>query len=346
MKETEESKFWAERNEQKDMEKIIREAEKKDQTPAVVDLFASPFYRRQLFGMIMVLSSMTSSFYTLMLWTPIYLSDLREIMDQREADFINLCVVTIHIFFVILGGKLSDKFLHRSDLIKIGVTAVIVACPVMFGMFECESKLGIFIAQVQFSACLSLVHGGIAAWEVELWMPDPSLSFTGVAVGHNISSTLFGGTMPMIATYLFYFSDNLNDDDDYLYKRLIPGLSVSFLGLIALYSIGFVVRHPHDLRTGDKQLRNISNLKKKIDKKKRQRDIEGKNSRKKNYYLPQPAKILFYMILKACIHVVSNLILEHVVFERKLVNTCVIMGWGISETKRYICSTNIYYERK
>lgn len=275
VKKTEESKFWSERKEQKDMEKIVREAEAKDQTPAVVDLFSSPFYRRQLLGMVLVLSAMTSSFYTLMLWTPIYLSDLRGIMEQKEADFMNFCVVSVHIPLVIFGGKLSDKFLHRSDLIKIGITAIIAAAPVMFGMFECESKLGIFIAQVQYSACLSLVHGGIAAWEVELWMSDPSLSFTGVAVGHNVASTVFGGTMPVIATYLFYYSDGLDDNDDNIYKRFIPGLFVSFLGLVALYSIGFVVRHPHDLRTGDKQLKNITNLKNKISKKRRQRDIEG-----------------------------------------------------------------------
>ena len=275
VKKTEESKFWAERNEQKDMEKIAREVEAKDQTPAIVDLFSSPFYRRQLLGMILVLSAMTGSFYTLMLWTPIYLSDLRGLMSQAEADFLNLCVVAVHIVFVILGGKLSDNFLHRSDLIKIGLPAIIVGAPVMFGMFECDSKFGIFISQVQFSACLALIHGGIAAWEVELWMPDPSLSFTGVAVGHNVSSTVFGGTIPVVLTFLFYYADGLNEDDDNLYKRLIPGCFVSILGCLSLYSISHVVRHPHDLRTGDKQLRNITNLKKKLSKKKRQRDIEG-----------------------------------------------------------------------
>ena len=258
----------ASHHEQKDIEQLVRESENKTQTPAIYDLYSSPFYRRQLLGMVLVLSAMTSSFYTLMLWTPIYLSDLRGILQQKEADLINLLVVSIHITFVLLSGKLSDQFVHRSDLIKIGITGIITGAPVMFAMFECESKLGIFLAQVQFSVCMSLVHGGIAAWEVELWMPDPSLSFTGVAVGHNVAATIFGGTMPVVLTYLYYYSDGWNDDEEDLYKRLVPGFFVSMLGLLALYSIGYVVRHPHDLRTGDKQLKHISNLQEKIHHKK------------------------------------------------------------------------------
>jgi len=274
VKETEESKFWAERSEQKEMEQIIREVENKQQTPAVVDLFSSPFYRRQLFGMIGVLGGTSSAFYMLMLFTPIYLSDLRELMGQKQADFLNLIIVAIHIVFVVICGKLSDTFLHRSDMIKMGLTGLIAAGPVMFGMFECESVAGILLSQVQFSLCLAICQGGIAAWEVELWMADPTLSFTGVAVGHNAASTIFGGTVPIFATTLYYYSDGLNEDEDDIYKRLIPGLFVSLLGMMALISLSFVVRHPHDLRTGEKKLRNIRNLDRKLEKKRRKRDIE------------------------------------------------------------------------
>jgi hypothetical protein len=35
-----------------------------------------------------------------------------------------------------------------------------------------------------------------------LWMADPTLSFVGVAIGHNLSSALLRGTMPLIATFL------------------------------------------------------------------------------------------------------------------------------------------------
>ena len=279
----EESKFWSERNEQKETEELIRESEKKSDTPAVVDLFSSPFRRRQLVGCIGTLCATSSSFYMLFLWTPVYLSELRGIMKQKEADLLNFFVVGIYITFVLFAGWLSDKFPHRMDLLRIGLPGIIVACPTMFAMFESESWVGYMIAQLQMGFCLSLIQGPLAAWEVELWMADPTLSFTGVAIGHNVASTIFGGTMPLVATFLYYRSSDIinshEGEDDLLWPRLIPGLYISVLGCISFYCVSNVVRHPHDVRIGDSQLRKAverqdEKFKQAKDKKKKRRELE------------------------------------------------------------------------
>jgi len=251
---TEESKLWSERSEQKDTENLIRESEHADK-PAVVDLFSSPFRRRQLAGMVGVLSAVSSSFYTLFLWTPVYLSELRGIMHEQQADLLNFFVVAVYIVFLLIAGKLSDRFPHRMDLVRIGLPGMIVTAPVMFGMFESESWIGFILAQLQFGFCLALVQGSMASWEVELWMADPTLSFTGVAIGHNIASTCFGGTMPLVATFLYYVGTSHSSRDS-LWPHLYPGMYLSFLGLISLYCVSNVVRHPHDVRTGDSKLRD------------------------------------------------------------------------------------------
>jgi MFS family permease len=252
---TEESKLWAERSEQKETEEMIRQSEKSDR-PAVVDLLSSPFRRRQLIGMIGFLSSCSSSFYTLFLWTPVYLSELRGILREQDADFMNFIVVACYIFFLLVAGKLSDKFPHRMDLMRIGLPGIIVGAPAMFGMFESESLLGCLLAQIMMAFCLAMVEGNKAAWEVELWMADPTLSFTGVAIGHNIAATLFGGTMPLVATFLYYRSYSFqNEEQDVLWARMIPGFYISILGCVALYSVTFVVRHPHDVRISGSKLK-------------------------------------------------------------------------------------------
>lgn len=272
---TEESKLWSERAEQKETEKLIRESQHADR-PAVLDLFSSPFRRRQLAGMVGVLSAMSSSFYILFLWTPVYLSELRGHLSDADADLLNFVIVGIYIFLILIFGKISDQFPHRMDLMRIGLPGIIVGCPVMFGMFESESFWGYFLGQVQFVVCLACIEGSKAAWEVELWMADPTLSFTGVAIGHNLSATIFGGTMPLIATYLFYRSDEwAGGADSYtLWPRLIPGFYVSFLGCISFLSLSFVVRHPHDVRTGSVELRKaveLENIKFKEAKKKKKK---------------------------------------------------------------------------
>lgn len=288
---TEESKLWSERAEQKETEKIVRQKEDAD-TPAVVDLFSSPFRRRQLAGMIGVLSAVTSSFYTLFLWTPVYLSELRGVMNEQEADLINFLVVSLYICFLLVAGKLSDMFPHRMDLVRIGLPALIVTAPTMFAMFESESWVGYVLAQLQFGFCLSLVQGSMAAWEVELWMADPTLSFTGVAIGHNIASTVFGGTMPLIATFLYFVGEGTLDSrkDDVLWPRLLPGLYISVLGGFSLYCISNVVRHPHDVRTGSSKLREAVERENRKLKETRQKngekDESSCNSNNDNSYLP------------------------------------------------------------
>lgn len=290
---TEESKLWSERSEQKETEEMVRQGEGNDR-PAVIDLFSSPFRRRQLSGMVGVLCAVSSSFYTLFLWTPVYLSELRGIMSERKADLLNFFVVGCYIIFILIAGKLSDKFPHRMDLIRIGLPGIIVAAPTMFGMFESESLLGYLIGQLQYAACLSLITGSMAAWEVELWMADPTLSFTGVAIGHNIAATLFGGTMPLVATALFYRANSIEVGEDILWPRLLPGLYISVLGCISFYCISFVVRHPHDVRTGDSKLRvavereNQKFKKAQKDKDKRRKQLEKKlqTGDGLDYYVP------------------------------------------------------------
>lgn len=89
VKNSEESKFWDERDKQKADEEIIRTeldaAEEDVSQSAIYDLLSSPFRRRQLVGMIGVLSATSSSFYMLFLFCPIYLSTLRKVLDEQEA---------------------------------------------------------------------------------------------------------------------------------------------------------------------------------------------------------------------------------------------------------------------
>ena len=262
VKQTGESKHWEQGKENKKAEKAIRENEQEEKS-ALSDLLSSPFRRRQLMGMIFVLAPLTSSYYMIFLWAPVYLSQLRGLLSQADATSMNALVIACYMVMLLINGKLSDTFPHRMDLIRIGLPGIIVAAPAMFGMYESESVIGYFLGQLQYAACLSLFQGGMAAWKVELWMSDPTLSYTGVAVGHNVASCIFGGTLPLVATFLYYRSsewipEEIEDEDELasFWPRLVPGLYISILASLSLYSISFIIRHPHDIRTGEKKLRD------------------------------------------------------------------------------------------
>lgn len=281
---TEESTTWSGLLEHKGTENLIRGKEKAH-TLAIYDLFASPFRRRQLAGMIGVLSAMGSSFYMLFLWTPVYLSNLRGVVSEAQADLMNFFIILIYIVILITCGKISDTFPHRMDLIRIGLPGIIVSCPVMFAIFESRSPWGYFVGQLQYAFCMAIVNGGMAAFEVELWMADPSLSFTGVAVGHNIAATIFSGTMPLIATSLFYWSKKyISEDEDEVWPYLIPGLHISILGCLSFYSISVVVRHPHDVRTGENRIREAIHADTKMAEKIKRKEEKAKQLLEKDTY--------------------------------------------------------------
>jgi hypothetical protein len=66
--------------------------------------------------------------------------------------------------------------------------------------------------------------------------------------------------MPLAATFLYYKSLELvgDEDDEFmvsLLPRLLPGFYISILGCLSLFCISFVIKHPHDVRTGNPQLR-------------------------------------------------------------------------------------------
>ena len=66
-------------------------------------------------------------------------------LTQKEADLYVFFVVLMRVFFLLIAGKLSDQFPHRSDLTKIRLFSVMFSCPKMFAMFESESKVSFFL---------------------------------------------------------------------------------------------------------------------------------------------------------------------------------------------------------
>jgi hypothetical protein len=91
-------------------------------------------------------------------------------MLEDDADLTHFVIIGSCIFFLKISGSFSVRFEHGLDLVGIGLPGVIVRTPVMFGLFESESWFGILLGQLQFAACLSMVQGCMAPWEVELWM--------------------------------------------------------------------------------------------------------------------------------------------------------------------------------
>jgi hypothetical protein len=81
-----------------------------------------------------------------------------------------------------------------------------------------------------------------------------------------------------------------------LVPQMLPGLYISLLGVISLFCVSFVLKHPHDVRTGSKQLQAAvqeenrkfkeKTLQAKKKKRKKQMEAELQNMTSDNYLPP------------------------------------------------------------
>uniref|UniRef100_A0A7S2GKN7 Major facilitator superfamily (MFS) profile domain-containing protein n=1 Tax=Octactis speculum TaxID=3111310 RepID=A0A7S2GKN7_9STRA len=62
----------------------------------------------------------------------------------------------------------------------------------------------IAIAQTAWSVIIAIGSSCVAAFEVEFWSGS-GYTYTGVALGHSIAYTLFGGLVPTVATFMYDF---------------------------------------------------------------------------------------------------------------------------------------------
>ncbi|MCD6035810.1 MAG: proP 1 [Rickettsiales bacterium] len=122
-----------------------------------------------------------------------------------DALLINLIGMVFLIPVVLVSGWASDKIGRKRILIGAAIGYLIFAYPI-FAL----TASGVFIyaltAQIIFALFLGLYIGPVPAVLVEL-LPT-SVRYTGMAISYNVCAALFGGTAPLVSTWLIKETGN------------------------------------------------------------------------------------------------------------------------------------------
>jgi MHS family proline/betaine transporter-like MFS transporter len=118
-----------------------------------------------------------------------------------EALFINTVAMFFLTVFILIGGHLSDKY-GRKPILTIGASGLFLVSWPVFLMLEQPGMIIPMIGQSIFAVFLALFIGPIPATLVELF--PTRLRYTGLALAYNIPIAIFGGTAPMVATWLIH----------------------------------------------------------------------------------------------------------------------------------------------
>lgn len=170
------------------------------------------------------------SFYMLFTYMPTFMTK-----QLHLAEDIAFTINTINLFlvcvFTVLGAWLSDKCGRKPVMVGAALIFIFGTIPLFSLITSTSSMMTIFWAQLVFAIAAGGYFGPTAAMMVEAF--PTSIRFSAIAITTNISGPLFGGTAPVLVTYMIgKFGSNM-----------VPAFYLTGAAVISLVALKFVSVH-------------------------------------------------------------------------------------------------------
>jgi MHS family proline/betaine transporter-like MFS transporter len=138
------------------------------------------------------------AFYTILSYMPTYLSTEMGVGETESfiATTISLAAYILLIFFM---GTLSDRVGRKKMLVAASLVFIALTVPLFKALGSVEF-VGIVGIQVLFGAMLTMNDGTLPCFLSEIF--PTNVRYSGFAFTFNSANALFGGTAPLIATWL------------------------------------------------------------------------------------------------------------------------------------------------
>ena len=138
------------------------------------------------------------AFYLVLSYMPTYLST--ELGMDETASFIAATIsLTAYIGLIFVMGTLSDRIGRKSMLIGASVLFVALTVPLFKGLAGAGFMMIVAI-QIAFGALLTMNDGTLPCFLAEIF--PTRVRYSGFAFCFNAANALFGGTAPLVATWL------------------------------------------------------------------------------------------------------------------------------------------------
>lgn len=148
--------------------------------------------------MILLLIPTAVIYFVIFVYAASYLTDQMHFSSAQALDITTINLVVIA-FLALLVGRLSDRFGRRSVFMFGAIGTLILAIPFWWLMHQDNLGL-VFIGQLGFSGFNAI--GWALSITVLTEIAPTRLRCSAVALGYNICMAAFGGTTPIVATYL------------------------------------------------------------------------------------------------------------------------------------------------
>jgi MHS family proline/betaine transporter-like MFS transporter len=168
-----------------------------------------------------------AGYYVILTYMPTFIA---RSLGYSVSEALLASMVCLGTFAVLLPflGALSDRVGRRPLLLGATIGFVVLSYPLFLLMLN-GGYTGVLLAQVALATVVAVFSGPGPAAMAEMF--PTAVRYSGLSLGYNFSSVVFGGTAPFIATWLIATAGS----------PLAPAFYVMALALITL---GVVLRMP------------------------------------------------------------------------------------------------------
>ncbi len=150
-------------------------------------------------GQVILLNAFISiAFYLLFVWMPSYLQIFLNV-KAKQALLSSTLALSALIIFTLIFGYLADK-IGRKTLALSSIFSIFILAYPLFTCLKEGTFLLILLTQLLFALCLSFIDG-INMESMASRFKQPFRA-RGMGIGFTLSTALFGGTAPLICSYL------------------------------------------------------------------------------------------------------------------------------------------------
>lgn len=164
-----------------------------------------------------------TGFYMLFVWMPTYLTKVVT-PPVSHALTINTATMALLIVMVPVGGLLSDRF-GRKPVMLWATALLAVSVYPLFLVLDHGVMIQALLVQAVFAILIGILQGPLPAFMVESFPVNNR--YTAIGLSYNITLALFGGTAPMVATWLVRATGDLAS----------PALYLALLGVISVVAM-------------------------------------------------------------------------------------------------------------
>ena len=166
------------------------------------------------------------TFYILFVYSVSYLTDLMHVSTAQAMD-INTFALFVLMVTMPIAAVLSDR-IGRKPVTLFGTFALIVGTYPLFALMHSTDPTKILIGQVGITFLYSFYAGLLPVLIAELAKPSVRVCVT--SIGYNIVLAVFGGTAPLVATYLVKRTGN----DFFPAYYIMAAAAVSFVTILSV----------------------------------------------------------------------------------------------------------------